>query len=604
VARPAGQRSAGAGFSAPEGEDALRLQQLARVTSELGAAETMADVVDAAVNHITGAIGAAVSTLMLREADELHLLAGAGLRPGVLGAWRRFPLEDANPASEAARTGRPVLFRSDEADWEQRFGSLHDQVPAGRSVVCLPMSAGGSAGTAVGVLGLTFEQNWLPGPRELDFLTTFAEACGQAVRRLRTATLAAEQARRLTFLAEASAELSRSLDYRSTLTNVAHLLVPDLADWSAVSVLEDGQLKTLAVAHADPAKVEEAWELERRYPPDPDAATGAAAVARTGRSQLLEQIPDELLVAAARDAEHLRLARDLQLRSAVVVPLAGHGRTLGAITLVRSENERPYGPDDLAVAEELGRRAGIALENALLHGQVRDTAVQLQRAVLPEQLGELPGWRLAAHYEPGDAAQVGGDFYDAVGLPDGRLVVCIGDVMGHGVPAAAAMAQMRASVRTLLTVDPAPARVLEHLQTMFALLGADRLVTLVYGLFEPGAGRLTLVNAGHHAPLVIRPDGGTEWVTCRRRRLLGAEPDDCAPAEVRFGPGDTLLLFTDGLVERRDEVVDTGLDRLEKAAGRLAGGDLAPALAELVTLVRGPGADDDVTALAVRAEGR
>jgi GAF domain-containing protein len=598
VARPAGRRPDGAGFSAPDGEDALRLQQLARVTSELGAAETMADIVEAAVNHITAAIGAAVSTLMLREGDELHLLAGSGLRPGVLDAWGRFSLADANPASEAARTGRPAYFRTDEADWEDRYGSLHDQVPAGRSVVCLPLSAGAS----VGVLGLTFEQNWLPGPRELDFLTTFAEACGQAVRRVRTAALAAERTRQLTFLAQASAELSSSLDYRQTLANVARLLVPELADWSAVDVLEGGRLTTLAVAHVDPAKVEAAWELQRRYPPDPDADNGAPAVARTGRSQLVVEITDEMLAAAARDAEHLRRARELRLRSAVVVPLVGADRTLGAITLIRSENERPYGPDDLAVAEELGRRAGTAVENALLHGQVRDTAVRLQRAVLPERLAEVPGWRLAAHYEPGGAAEVGGDFYDAVALPDGRLAVCIGDVMGHGVPAAAAMAQVRASVRALLTVDPAPERVLESLQRMFTLLGVERLVTLVYGLLEPAAARCTLVNAGHHPPLVLRADGRTEWAACRRRRLLGAEPDDCAPAVLPFAAGDTLLLFTDGLVERRDEVVDTGLARLAGHAGALAGPELAAGLAALVERMGAGAGEDDVTALAVRAE--
>src|SRR5207244_4260554 len=232
---------------------------------------------------------------------------------------------------------------------------------------------------------------------------------------------------------------------------------------------------TLAVAHVDPEKVAWAWELQRRYPPDPNAPTGAPNVVRTGVSELHEVITDDMLVAAARDEEHLRLARELHLSSAIVVPLVVRGRTFGAITLIRAETDRRYGPADLVVAEDLGRRAGTAIDNAQLHSQTRDVAVQLQRAVLPEDLGSVLGWQVAAHYEPGGEAEVGGDFYDAVPLPDGRLAVFIGDVMGHGVPAAAAMAHLRASVRAFISIDPAPAAVLEHLQKMFSLLSTRQL---------------------------------------------------------------------------------------------------------------------------------
>jgi serine phosphatase RsbU (regulator of sigma subunit) len=564
------------------------------VTAELGAAESMDEVVAAAVEHLTEAVGAAVSSMMVREGDALRLIAGSGLRPGVLDGWRRFPLADANPASEAARTGRPVVMQH-EPGWEEKYPSLRGEVPEGRSIICLPLSAGGP----VGVLGLTFEANWSPGPRELDLLTTFAEACGQAIRRVEAAEAAAGRQRQLAFLARASAQLSRSLDYRATLADVARLAVPDLADWCAVDVYEGNRLTTLAVAHVDPAKVAWAWELQRRYPPSEDSRSGAAEVARTGRSQLIDPITDEMLVAAAQDEEHLRLARELALRTAIVVPLAAAGRTLGAITLIRSDDDRPYGPADLLVAEDLGRRAGIAVQNARLHGEARDTVIQLQRAVLPEHPAQVPGWELAAHYEPGGAASVGGDFYDAVELPGGRLALCVGDVMGHGVPAAAAMAQVRASVRALVTVDPEPAAVLANLQRMFTQLRLAQLVTLVLALVDPADRCVTLVSAGHHAPLLVRADGSREWLTAPRRRLLGADPDECRPAQWSIGPGDILLLFTDGLVERRAEVVDVGLARLGEAASDLRRGELGPALARLVARMHS-GADDDVTALAVR----
>jgi GAF domain-containing protein len=597
VARPSGRQADRAGFSAPDGEAALRLQQLARVTTELGAAESMDDVVAAAVDHIAAAIGAAVSTLMLTDGDLLQLVAGSGIRPGVLTEWERFAIADENPASEAARLGRPVVV-SHEATLDNRYPSLAGQVPEGRSIVCLPLAAG----TPVGVLGLTFDDNWLPGPRELDFLTTFAEACGQAVRRVRAASVAAERAQHLTFLADASAALASSLDYRSTLANVANLVVPGLADWCSVDVLEGDRLVTLAVAHVDPAKVEWAWDLQRRYPPDADATQGAQWVARTGESQLLVEITDDMLVAGARDEEHLALARGLNLRSALVVPLAAHGRPLGAMSLLRAENDRPYGPADLAVAEDLGRRAGIAIENAMLHSQTRDTAVQLQRAVLPDRLAEIPGWQIASHYEPGGTAEVGGDFYDAVALPDGRLALFVGDVMGHGVPAAAAMAQLRASVRAFLSIDPEPQTVLTSLQRMFGLLSINRLVTLVYAVIDPSAARVELVNAGHYPPLVVPADGPASWAQTAPRRLLGTEPDDCTATTLPYLPGDTLLLFTDGLVERRSEVIDVGLKRALGHADVLLDSDLPAALARFVELVQGDDGDDDITALAVRAD--
>jgi serine phosphatase RsbU (regulator of sigma subunit) len=172
--------------------------------------------------------------------------------------------------------------------------------------------------------------------------------------------------------------------------------------------------------------------------------------------------------------------------------------------------------------------------------------------------------------------------------------------MGHGVPAAAAMAQVRASVRALLTVDPEPEAVLANLERMFERLRLVQLVTLVLAVADPQASSVTLVSAGHHAPLVVRGDGTVEWLTPPRRRLLGAEPDDCRGAQWPFRPGDTLLLYTDGLVERRGEVVDVGLARIADAAPGLQAAELGSALARLVAQVRDGGGDDDVTALAVR----
>lgn len=172
--------------------------------------------------------------------------------------------------------------------------------------------------------------------------------------------------RRTAFLERATRELSSSLDYKATLATVARLAVPNMADWCAVDILEDGDVKRLAVAHVDPAKVEWVHEVERRYPPDPNAKNGVANILRTGRAEMLAEIPRSLLEAAARDDEHRRIIEMLDLRSYIGVPLLRDGKAFGAITLVMAGSKRRYGADDLAAAVALADRASVAVENARL----------------------------------------------------------------------------------------------------------------------------------------------------------------------------------------------------------------------------------------------
>lgn len=602
---PSAPRSAASpdapGFRIPDDPAAVRIEQIARVSAELSAAATMDAVVAAAVDHAADALGAAVSTLMLTEGDQLRLLAGHGLRAGVQQSWETFGLDDVNPASEAARTGRPVVL-ADVETVEREYPVLRSQVPAGRSLVCVPLE---NVGPAVGVIGLTFEEGWTPGDAELALLTVFAEACGQAVRRVLASEEAAKRDWELAFLAEVSLELSSSLDYESTLAHVADLCVPRLADWCAVDIVTNGIPTTLAVAHVDPAKVRWAQELQDRYPTNYDSPTGAGNVYRTGRSEFYPQITDEMLVAGARDAEHLRLSRELKLRGAMVVPIPGRDATLGVLSLVRTDDSPQYVHSDLVLAEEVGRRAGVAIENARLYGQTQDVALQLQRAVLPDGIDRIPYWEVAAHYAPGGRVGVGGDFYDAVPLPNGSLALTIGDVMGHGVAAAAAMAQIRAAIRAFLSLDPDPASVIANLDTMFSRLAITQLVTMFYGVADLAAGTLSFTNAGHYPALVVAPDDEPLALATPPRLPLGAGGDERTTTTVAFSGSDVLVLFTDGLVERRGEVVDLGMERLTRAAPGLLAGPLARGTAALVGALSGEGAgsadnDDDVTVLTVR----
>jgi PAS domain S-box-containing protein len=199
---------------------------------------------------------------------------------------------------------------------------------------------------------------------------------------------AQESEERFRFLAEASAILGSSLDYEATLQTVADLVVPRYADWCVVDVLEEGRIAPVAVSHSDPSKVELARELQRRWPPRPDAKNGTPNVLRTGRSELYSEIPDEVLIQGAQDEEHLRIARELNLRSALIVPLPARGATLGALTLVWAESPQRYSTSDVPLMEELGRRAGIAVDNARLYREVQN-AVRLRDEFLSIASHEL-----------------------------------------------------------------------------------------------------------------------------------------------------------------------------------------------------------------------
>jgi anti-sigma regulatory factor (Ser/Thr protein kinase) len=276
------------------------------------------------------------------------------------------------------------------------------------------------------------------------------------------------------------------------------------------------------------------------------------------------------------------------------------GNVLGVITWVAGAGGRRYGPEDLAFGEDLARRAAVAIDNAELHSQVRDVALRLQQAALPKRLPHAEGWEVAVRYLPAGRTDTGGDFYGLAPLDDGRVAVFVGDVMGRGVEAASAMAQMRSAVRTLLAVDPEPAVVLAGLDKLFARFDMDQLVTLVYAVLDGGRQQVQIINAGHPAPVLVRTHGPAEMIEAVDPLLLGAGGGRRDVVTRPFTDADALLLFTDGLAERRGEVIVEGYERIIRAAASLREPDLQGALDALVAAVRDPTRDDDVAALAIR----
>jgi PAS domain S-box-containing protein len=380
-----------------------------------------------------------------------------------------------------------------------------------------------------------------------------------------TAVKRAEIAQRL--LAEAGRELSSSLDYEQTLQKVARLAVPELADWCGVSMRGRGDtLDQVAVAHVDPAKAAVAREFGERYPARLSARGAAAEVIRSGQPQLVAEITDELLAGIELSAEQLELVRVLEMRSVVIVPLAVAGRPpIGAMTLVMAESGRRFNNEDLALAEELARRAATAVENARLYTERSRIASTLQQSLLPPELPTIPGLRLASLYRAsGEQNDVGGDFYDAFAVPGGWMVV-VGDVAGRGTEAAALTALSRYTLRTAgkLLGDPVAALV----QLNEALRERPRLslVTVCCALVRDldGSAAADIVLAGHPPAYHIR--GGEPRAVGVPAPFLGIYEDGWESAPIALEPGDLLVFYTDGVIDTVGAQERLGEERLAEA---------------------------------------
>ena len=577
-----------------------RLNRLAAVSTDLLDATTVHDVARVVTDEMTDAAGATVGSISLVvDEDSLTLIGIKGGTSGVAGRWTSYPRSGNTPAAECLRNRR-VLVLNGREEIARRYPELERAAEGERSILCLPLVVGDRD---LGAVTMSF-----PGRRRFDepelvFLTLLSEMCAHAIDRIQAQASATDRESKLRFLADATVRLSSDLDYETTLTAVAEAAVPWFADWCSIVVAEDGRLRTIAFAAADTANGDLVDRLQTDYPPSPDAYASPGQVLRTGRSVLVPDITDAMLEGRAQDEEHLRLLRSVAPRSMLSCPLIAGDRALGVITWVAGEGSRRFDADDLAFGDDLARRAAIAIDNAQLHSEVRDVALQLQHAFLPEELPEIAGWETAVRYLPSGRTDAGGDFYDVVDLGEGRIAAFVGDVMGRGVQAASVMAQMGSAIRTLIALDPSPAAVMTGLDTVFDRLGLEHLVTIAYAVADATAGTIQLISAGHPPPLVLRADGPVEVVSYADTLLLGAGGGHRSVVTLPFAPDDMVLLFTDGLVERRGEDAEEGMDRLVGAAQRLDRPDLDTWLNAVVEALRDPTRDDDIAALVVRRTG-
>jgi PAS domain S-box-containing protein len=402
------------------------------------------------------------------------------------------------------------------------------------------------------------------------------------------------------FLARAATLLASSLDYEQTLQNVAGLAVPQLADWCGVDLVdEDGRRRPVAVAHIDPSRVELAARLRQYEPEHMQPDRGIGRVIATGEPMLYNDIPEELLEAAAADEHHLELLREVGMRAVLLVPMKIRGRTIGTISLVSAESGRTFTPGDVEFAEQIAERAALAVENARLYSERASIARTLQASLLPEALPELGEWEVAAMYRPAAVeGEVGGDFYDLWEI-DGDWLMMIGDVTGKGVRAAAVTSLVRHTAWTASEFDSRPAHLLERVNA--ALRRRPSLSVCTALCLRISGSHVTVASGGHPLPWLLRAGGAKEIGT--HGTLLGAFAGVQWPEQsFTLQVGETLVAITDGVTDTRGPGDERfGGERLRELLGAVSSGSPAAIrerlVAELERFQVGAQADD--TALVV-----
>lgn len=413
---------------------------------------------------------------------------------------------------------------------------------------------------------------------------------------------AERSARRLALLSSVSAEFAGTMDARSAGTRLAELVAPALADWCAVSVFDRGARPAAVGAwHADPGSrtvVARYGRLRR------DALPGGSL---EGHDPVGVWGPDAGCAAATGEAREL--LEQLAPGRALAFAMRGRGRTLGVLTLGFSVGRTPSA-EDVATAQDVADRAGLALDNTRLYDQQQQLAEELQRSMLTEPPAPDHAEIVVRYLPAVEAARVGGDWYDAFLQACGTTMLVIGDVAGHDTAAAAAMGQLRSLLRGIAAYSNAgPGEVLRGLDAAMEVLQLRTLATAAVARFEQtddeqarGVTRMVWANAGHLPPLAISPEGGVsvlaDW---RSELLLGVDPTVArTESTVVLDRGSTVVFYTDGLIERRDADLDAGLERLRAHLSELADRPLEDLCDELLERLVEGRPDDDVALVAVR----
>ncbi|MER5310591.1 SpoIIE family protein phosphatase [Streptomyces sp. NPDC002773] len=397
---------------------------------------------------------------------------------------------------------------------------------------------------------------------------------------------------RLAWLNSAGSRIGTTLDLERTAQELAEFTVPGFADGAAVDILESvlrgDEGARWTGTGVPPMRATALSAVEELSSLEPTPVGEASARAEQPHETLLHRHclgqGRPVLVSRIRNDDFIKIAptesaaakmRAAGVHSYLAVPLIARGLLLGSADFVRGPGRPPFSPTDLALAEQLASQAAVYIDNARLYGREREHVISLQRTLLPRATPVTPGLRVRAEYAPSRARHgVGGDWYDVMALPGGRTALMVGDVMGHGLPAAATMGRLRTVARTLMTLDMAPERVLARLDLATRDLEDEQVATFLCAVFDPADSTYTLASAGHLPPLLLDGQGSAEFADVPVGAPLGAGVIPYDPIRLKVPAGGNLVMYTDGLVKSRHADLDHQLDRLRSAVRGLAPGAL------------------------------
>ncbi|WMX48709.1 SpoIIE family protein phosphatase [Streptomyces roseicoloratus] len=489
----------------------------------------------------------------------------------------RRALEEGRPVVDSRRTGRTPADPDHDHVWSGSYVRLED-------------TDGRPIGLAATLIDITAQQQ---------------------------AQMAAEKGRRhLALVNEATLKIGTSLDLERTAQELADVAVPDLADAVTVDVLDSlaaggelgaglvggATLRRLAKAPLTGSPVTAALVPLGRTLTFPSGAPYTRALGAC-RPFVVADFDEQAVAAAAGHSDTPAELLRLGVHSFMMTPLLARGVVLGMASFYRTRPVGPFTEDEVALAGELAARAAVCVDNARLYRREHDTAAVLQRSMLPQHITPPPGIEVAHRYLPAsDVNEVGGDWYDVIALDDGRAVLVIGDVMGHGTAAAAVMGRLSASVRALARLDLAPEDVLYQLEAALHDLAEPMLATFLSIVVDPATGRCRVTRAGHPPPAAVFPDGTVRLLESTPGLPLGVGGIRFTSTDVTLPAGSLLVLYTDGLVEARSSDIDARLSELTDLLAEPV--PSLPALCDrLLTHLVPASADDDIALLVARVGG-